>query len=78
MGVDFDGDTVVRAGFQDALHIDLVAWTPQKLASGDVAENGGVGILDRLEDAGCLFFLAHPEFTVHAGDDEIEGLENVF
>src|SRR5690242_3555087 len=72
MRVNLDGNAVFGAGLQDALHIDLVAGTPQELPSGDVAENGRAGILDRPDDAVSLLLAAHPEIAVHAGDDKIK------
>lgn len=46
--------------------------TPQKLASGDVAENDCVKAFDRIDDQ-CR----HPKFAVHAGDDQIEAGEQI-
>ena len=43
-----------------------------------MAEDGRVRVFDRLDDAVGLFFRAHPEFAVHAGDHQIEGFQDVF
>src|SRR6185437_2805550 len=77
VSVDFDGDAMLCASAQDALHIDLVAGPSQQLAAGDVPEDCGVGVFDRFHDAVGLFLFAHSEFAMNTRDHEIEGLENV-
>ena len=50
MCVDLDGDAVLGAGSQDALHVHFVAGPPQELPPRDMTEDGGVRVLDRLDD----------------------------
>jgi hypothetical protein len=42
--VDFNGDAVLRAGRENLLDIDVIAWTAQKLPPGHMPEDGRVWI----------------------------------
>ena len=76
--VDFNGDAVFGAGREDFLDIDVVPRTAQKLASGHMPKDGGIGIGDRADDALGLRRAVHFKLPVNACDDEIEAREHVF
>ena len=56
IGVDFHGDAMRGAGFENPLDIDFVTRPPQQLAAGHMAEDGGIGICHRADDALGLGF----------------------
>ena len=57
MRVDFDGNAVFGAGFQNLIDIDLISRAALELAAGHMADNRRVGILDRRENSLGLFLL---------------------
>jgi hypothetical protein len=61
MRVDFDRNSILGAGFQDLINIDLVAGTALQLAPGHVTDNGRMRILKGLEDTIGLILLKHLE-----------------
>ena len=57
--------------FEDAGHVDLVGVAAEELASGGVAEDADVGVLDGAEDAVGHLFEGLVEEGVDAGDDDV-------
>ena len=72
MGVYLDGDIVLRAGPQHLLHVDFVAWPALELPPRQVADDRGVGIEDRPQEALGLGLSVEPEASIDAGNDEVE------
>ena len=58
IGIDFDCHAMPGAGPQDLCNVNLAARSPQQLAPGHVAQDGGAGIGNRGEDALCLLLAA--------------------
>ena len=76
MGIDFNSNAMLSAGFQNLVDVDLISWAALELPPDHVAENGRIGILDRLEDTLGLFLFGHFEAAVNAGDDKIKVAQN--
>jgi hypothetical protein len=72
MGVDFNGNTVLSAGSQNLVDVDLISRAALELPPGHVAENSRIVILDRLEDTLGLFLFGHFEAAMNADDDKIK------
>ena len=75
--IDFNGDAVLRACLENFFDIDLIAWRPQQLASGHVAEHGDKRVPHRAQDALCLRRALQAELSVDTCDEEIEAAQDV-
>ena len=76
MRVDFNRYAVFRAGLQDLVDIDLVSRVPQQLASGHVADDGGVRVRCPSRSLRLLLPVQF-EPSVNARNDEIEVFKDI-
>ena len=77
MSVNFDSDAVFRTRFEDFVDVEIITGPAQQLASGHVPDDCRPRISDRLDDTLRLFLLWQLEAAVHAGDNEIELLQDI-
>jgi len=75
--IDFHSDAIRGACLENAFDINFVTRPPQQLAPGHMAEDSGVRICHRAEDAVRLAFGIKLEAAMHAGHDEVEPLQHV-
>ena len=76
--VDFDGYALRCAGGKNALDINLITGTAEKLPSCHVSENGRVRILDSAQNARRLRFTIKREPAMHARNYKIELTQHLF
>ncbi len=72
MRVDFDGNAVLRAGFQYFFDVDFVSRAALKLAACHMPDDRRVRVSNCAEYSFRLLLLRHLEAAMHACDDEIE------
>src|SRR3954464_5640651 len=65
--IDFHGNAIRGACFENAFNIDFVTRPTQQLAAGHMAEDSGVRICDRADDAVRLDFGIKLEAAMYAG-----------
>ena len=77
--VDLDRGVEVGAGGEHDVGVELAlrATGADDLAAGAVAEDVDVGAGDGQHHAAGHLLLGHPQLRVHAGDDDVEPLEQV-
>src|SRR5215207_1372513 len=75
--VDLHGNTVVRAGGKNLFDVELRSRPAQQLPASHVAEDSGVRIRHRVENALRLLFAGEPKAAVNAGYDKIELSQNL-
>jgi hypothetical protein len=77
IGIDLDGDAVLRASSKTLFDVDVVPRTAEQMAARHVSEDGRVGVGDGSNDALGLALAVEAEQAVHARNDKIEALKNV-
>src|SRR5438045_1456008 len=77
VAIDLDRDTVLGAGGQHALDVQVIAWATQQLPARHVTDHGGEWVGGRAHEAFGLRLPVEAELPVDAADDEIEAAQHV-
>src|SRR4029079_7286883 len=77
IGIDFHGHSMLGAGSQNCLDIDVVSWPAQELPSGQMSKDCREWIGNCTQDPLRLQGAIFAELTMHAGHDKIETREHI-
>ncbi|MFK4522921.1 hypothetical protein ABIF90_000902 [Bradyrhizobium japonicum] len=77
MGVDFNRYAMFRAGLQDLVDVDLISGTPLQLTAGQMSDDCGMRIADRLENALGLLLFWELEAAMNARDHKIKVFQDM-
>ena len=72
IGIDLDCNAMLCACSQNFFDFNVIAWTPQELATSHMAKDRGTRVGYGCKDAFGLFFPAELESAVDTGHDKIE------
>jgi len=72
IGIDFHGHSMLGAGSQNRIDIDVVSWPAQELPSSHMPKDCRVWIGDCTQDPLRLRGAILAELTMYAGHDKIE------
>src|SRR4026208_1636794 len=77
IGIDFNGHSMIGAGSQNCIDIDVIAWPAQELPSSHMSKDCREWIGNCTQDPFRLRGAIFAELTMHAGHGKIETREHI-